>query len=174
MTGVSDEVRVAFRKVAGDLHDIELPPRQLLNDVALTVARVEGTRIHLGWLRSAPDLYGDEVRALLLGNLKVPLSGYVAARRELARLRTSMRRRLATVDAVLVPTVPFVPPLKARYPLEARRRLTDLTRPFNVSDSAVFSIPIPGTRLPIGLQIAANDEATAIRVALRLERRLRA
>ena len=85
-----------------------------------------------------------------------------------------MRRRLATVDAVLVPTVPFVPPRKARYPLEARRRLTDLTRPFNVSDSAVFSIPIPGTRLPIGLQIVSNDPATAISVALRLERRLRA
>jgi Asp-tRNA(Asn)/Glu-tRNA(Gln) amidotransferase A subunit family amidase len=84
-----------------------------------------------------------------------------------------MRRRLATLDAVLVPTVPFVPPLRARYPLEARWRLTDLTRPFNVSDSATFSIPIPGTRLPIGLQIAANDEATAVAVALRLERRLR-
>jgi len=174
MAGVSDEIRAAFRKVAGDLPDIELPPRQLLNDVALTVAQVEGARIHLEWLRSAPDLYGDDVRALLLGNLTVPLSGYVAARRELARLRTSMRRRLATVDALLVPTVPFVPPLKARYPLEARRRLTDLTRPFNVSDSAVFSIPIPGTRLPIGLQIVSNDPATAISVALRLERRLRA
>jgi Asp-tRNA(Asn)/Glu-tRNA(Gln) amidotransferase A subunit family amidase len=47
-----------------------------------------------------------------------------------------------------------------------------LTRPFNVSYSAVFSIPIPGTRLPIGLQIAANDEASAISVALRIEREL--
>jgi aspartyl-tRNA(Asn)/glutamyl-tRNA(Gln) amidotransferase subunit A len=174
MTGVSDEVRGAFRRVAGELPDIELPSRELLCEVALTVARVEGTRAHLGWLRSAPDLYGDEVRALLVGNLAVPLSDYVAARRELARLRALMRRRLATVDAVLVPTVPFVPPLRARYPLEARQRLTDLTRPFNVSDSAAFSIPIPGTRLPIGLQIAANDEATAVAVALRLERGLRA
>jgi Asp-tRNA(Asn)/Glu-tRNA(Gln) amidotransferase A subunit family amidase len=174
LTGVSDEVRAAFRDVAGDLPDIELPPRDLLSDVALTVAQVEGTRVHLEWLRSAPELYGDDVRALLLGNLKVPLSDYVTARRELARLRAFMRRRLAAVDAVLVPTVPFVPPLKARYPLESRRRLTDLTRPFNVSDSAVLSIPIPRTRLPIGLQIAANDEATAIRIALRLERRFRA
>jgi aspartyl-tRNA(Asn)/glutamyl-tRNA(Gln) amidotransferase subunit A len=174
MTGVSSEVRKAFRGIAGDLPDIELPPRELLCDVALTVARVEGARVHLEWLRSAPELYGDDVRAMLLGNLEVSLSDYVAALRELARLKTLMRRRLATVDAVLVPTVAFVPPLRARYPLEARRRLSDLTRPFNVSDSATFSIPIPGGRLPIGLQIAANDEATAIAVALRLERRLRA
>jgi aspartyl-tRNA(Asn)/glutamyl-tRNA(Gln) amidotransferase subunit A len=174
MTGVSDEVRTAFRRVAADLPDIELPPRDLLNDLALRVAQFEGTRPHLGWLRSAPELYGEEVRALLEGNLQVSVADYLAARRELARLRALMKRRLRAVDAVLVPTVPFVPPRKARYPLEARRHLTDLTRPFNVSDSATFSIPIPGTRLPIGLQIAANDEATAVEVALRLERRLRA
>ena len=174
MTGVSTEVETAFRGIADHLPDIDLPPRELVCDVALTVARVEGARVHLEWLRSAPALYGDDVRAMLLGNLEVSLSDYVAALRELARLKTLMRRRLATVDAVLVPTVAFVPPLRAMYPLEARRRLSDLTRPFNVSDSATFSIPIPGGQLPIGLQIAANDEATAIAVALRLERRLRA
>jgi Asp-tRNA(Asn)/Glu-tRNA(Gln) amidotransferase A subunit family amidase len=174
LTGLSKEVQTAFRAVAGDLPDIQLPPRELLCDVALTVARVEGARVHLEWLRSAPEMYGDDVRAMLEGNLEVSLAEYVAARRELVRLRTVTRRRLATVDAVLTPTVPLVPPLRARYPVEARRQLTDLTRPFNVSDSAAFSIPLPGTRLPIGLQIAANDESTAVAVALRLERRLRA
>ena len=54
MTGVSSEVHTAFRRIAGDLPDIELPPRELLCDVALTVARVEGARVHLEWLRSAP------------------------------------------------------------------------------------------------------------------------
>jgi hypothetical protein len=32
---------------------------------------------------------------------------------------------------------------------------------------------MPATSLPIGLQIVANDEATAIWVALELERRMR-
>jgi len=82
------------------------------------------------------------------------------------------RRALATVDAILLPTVPFAPPLRARYPLELRRKLSAWTRPFNVSDSSVLSIPVPGTRLPVGVQIAANDDATAISVALRLERAL--
>jgi Asp-tRNA(Asn)/Glu-tRNA(Gln) amidotransferase A subunit family amidase len=174
LNGVSDEVEAAFRGIAKDLPDIELPPRELLAGVALTIAQVEGVRLHRRWLRSRPELYGDDVRALLQGNLEVPLSAYRTARRELARLRTLMRRRLATVDAVLVPTVGFAPPLRARYPLEARRRLSDLTRPFNVSDSATFSIPIPGTAVPIGLQVAANDDATATSVALELERRMRA
>jgi len=83
-----------------------------------------------------------------------------------------MRHALATVDAILLPTVPFAPPLRARYPLELRRKLSEWTRPFNVSDSSVLSIPVPGTRLPVGVQIAANDDATAISVALRLERAL--
>ena len=71
-----------------------------------------------------------------------------------------------------MPTVPFPPPLRARYPLALRRKLSVWTRPFNVSDSAVFSIPLPDTRLPIGLQIAAHDEATAIAIASLLERSL--
>jgi aspartyl-tRNA(Asn)/glutamyl-tRNA(Gln) amidotransferase subunit A len=172
LAGVHGEVREAFLGVARDLPDIALPDRELLCRVALTIAQVEGVRIHREWLRSAPERYGDEVRAQLQGGLAIPLSEYVAARRELRRLRAAMRRRLSRVDAVLVPTVPFVPPVRGRSTLEARRELTALTRPFNVSDSAALSLPIPGTALPIGLQIAANDEETALAVALRLERRL--
>jgi aspartyl-tRNA(Asn)/glutamyl-tRNA(Gln) amidotransferase subunit A len=169
---VSDEVRAAFDGVAAGLPDIDLPPRELLCSVALTIAQVEGLRVHRAWLRRAPERYGDAVRALLESSRGVSRWEYVAARRELTRLRAVMRRRLAEVDAVLVPTVPFVPPLRGRYSLAARRRLIDLTSPFNVSDSATLSIPLPGTALPTALQIAANDEATAIAVALRLERRL--
>lgn len=173
LTDASAEVRKAFKSVASDLPDIALPDRDLLCRVALTIAQVEGARVHREWLRSAPERYGDDVRAQLHGALAISLSDYVAARRELRRLRAAMRRRLATVDAVLVPTVPFVPPVRKRYPLAARRQLSVLTRPFNVSDSATLSLPIPRTRLPIGLQIAANDEATAISVALHLEREMR-
>ena len=170
--GVSDDVRRAFDSVAAGLPDIELPSRELLCRVALTVAQVEGLRIHLAWLSSAPELYGDDVRAQLESARAISVADYLAARRELVRLRAVMRRRLASVDAVILPTVPFVPPLRRHYALEERRRLSDLTRPFNVSDTATFSIPIPGTALPVGLQISSNDEATATVVALELESRL--
>jgi Asp-tRNA(Asn)/Glu-tRNA(Gln) amidotransferase A subunit family amidase len=125
------------------------------------------------WLRRQPDLYGDELRAQLEGNRSVTRARYGAAMRELARLRRAMRRAMETVDAVITPTVPIVPPVRARRALEARRGVSDLTRPFNVADSATFSIPISGGRLPIGIQVAANDEAKAIAAALSLERRLR-
>jgi Asp-tRNA(Asn)/Glu-tRNA(Gln) amidotransferase A subunit family amidase len=166
----SAEVREAFERVADGLPDIAFPSRERLCDVALTVAQFEGLGVHRVWLRTRPELYGDQLRAQLEANRAVTAARYARARRDLARLRREMRRALATVDAVLTPTVPFVPPLTSD---RGSRGLSDLTRPFNVSDSATFSIPLPGTTLPIGLQIASNDHASALRVALVLERRLR-
>jgi aspartyl-tRNA(Asn)/glutamyl-tRNA(Gln) amidotransferase subunit A len=174
LDGVSDEVRDAFLTIARGLPDIDgLPTRAEFGPAAFGVVQYEAYALHRAWLRSAPALYGDEVRGLLEESARATRSRYEAARRDIARLRRRVRHALATVDAILLPTVPSVAPRRARYPLALRRALSEWTRPFNVSDSAAFSIPMPGTRLPIGLQIAANDEATAISVALELERRMR-
>ena len=173
LDGVTDDVRDAFMAAASGLPNIALPSRDEFGPAAFGVVQYESYALHRGWFRSSPDLYGDEVRGLLEESRGATRSHYDAARREVTRLRRRVRQALATVDAILLPTVPAVAPRRARYPLALRRKLSEWTRPFNVSDSPAFSIPLPGTRLPIGLQIVANDEATAIAVALRLERRLR-
>jgi aspartyl-tRNA(Asn)/glutamyl-tRNA(Gln) amidotransferase subunit A len=172
LEGASDDVRRAFLRVARDLEDITLPPLGAYAPAAFGVLQYESYSLHSHWIRTAPGRYGREVRGLLAQSAHATRASHEAARREAASLRRATRRALATVDAILLPTVPFTPPLRARYPLALRRKLSTWTLPFNVSDSAVFSIPIPGTRLPVGLQIAANDEATAITVALRIEREL--
>jgi aspartyl-tRNA(Asn)/glutamyl-tRNA(Gln) amidotransferase subunit A len=172
LDGVSAEVRRAFLRVARDLDDIALPPLEAYGPAAFGVLQYESYALHREWLRGAPGRYGREVRGLLAQSAGATRETYDAARREVSRLRRATRRALATVDAIVLPTVPFTPPLRARYPLALRRTLSAWTRPFNVSDSAVLSIPIPGTRLPIGLQIAANDEASAVAVALWVERAL--
>jgi aspartyl-tRNA(Asn)/glutamyl-tRNA(Gln) amidotransferase subunit A len=164
LDGVSADVRRAFFRIARDLDDIALPPLEAYGLAAFGVVQYESYALHRGWLRDAPERYGREVRGLLARSAGATRASHEAARREAARLRRATRRALATVDAIVLPTVPFTTPLRARSSIALR--------PFNVSDSAVFSIPIPGTRLPIGLQIAANDEASAISVALRIEREL--
>ena len=174
LDGISDEVRDAFMAAASGLPDIALPPRDAFGPAAFGVVQYESYALHRQWFRSSPDLYGEEVRSLLEQSRGATRSRYDASRREMTRLRRRVRQALSTVDAILLPTVPAVAPRRTRYPLALRRKLSEWTRPFNVSDSPTFSIPLPGTRLPIGLQIVANDEATAIAVALRLERRLRA
>ena len=172
LEGVSDDVRRAFLRVARDLEDITLPPLDAYGPAAFGVLQHESYALHSRWVRTAPERYGREVRDLLARSARASRVSHDAARHEMRRLRLATRRALATVDAIVVPTVPFTPPLRARYPLALRRKLSAWTLPFNVSDSAVFSLPIPGTRLPIGIQIVANDEAVAIPVALRIEREL--
>ena len=172
LDGMSAEVRSAFLRVARDLDDITLPPLESYGPAAFGVLEYESYTLHSRWVRSTPERYGHEVRDLLAQSARATRQSHDAARREMRRLRRATRRALATVDAILLPTVPYTPPLRARYPLALRRKLSAWTLPFNVSDSAVFSLPIPGTRLPIGLQIVANHEATAVSVALRIEREL--
>jgi aspartyl-tRNA(Asn)/glutamyl-tRNA(Gln) amidotransferase subunit A len=173
LEGVTEEVRNTFMRLASGLPDIALPDRDAFGAAAFGIVQYESYALHRAWLRTRPDLYGEEVRGLLAQSAKATRRTYDAARRDARELRRLTRRALATVDAAILPTAPFVAPLRARYPLKLRRTLSVWTRAFNVSDSAVFSIPIPRPALPIGLQIVANDEATAMAVAARLERRLR-
>lgn len=172
LDSVSPQVRRAFLRIARDIDDITLPALEAYGPAAFGVLQFESYALHSGWVRRAPELYGSEVRHLLAQSARATRASHDAARGKMLSLRRATRRALAAVDAILLPTVPFAPPLRARYPLALRRKLSAWTLPFNVSDSAVFSIPIPGTRLPIGLQIAANDDATAVSVALRIEREL--
>ena len=169
---VSDDVHAAFLRVAHGLPDIALPALDAYGPAAFGVLQYESQRLHRRWLRDAPGRYGAEVRELLAQSARATASSPATGERELARVRRLTRDALATVDAVLLPTVPFLPPPLARSPLELRRMQSVLTRPWNVADSAVFSIPLPVRGLPVGLQIAANDEATAIAVASRFERRM--
>jgi aspartyl-tRNA(Asn)/glutamyl-tRNA(Gln) amidotransferase subunit A len=172
ISGMDADARRAFERVARGLPDIALPALDAYGPAAFGVVQFESYDIHRAWYRDAPERYGREMRELLADNARSTSAAYAAARHEVARLRQATRRALATVDAIVVPTVPFGPPPRGRYPLVRRRRLSVWTRPFNVSDSAVFSLPLSRTRLPLGLQVVANDEPTAIAVATLVERRL--
>ena len=169
-TGDADpDVRRAFLRVARGLPDIALPEREAFGAAVYPIVQWEGGRLHRRWLRAAPQLYGREVRALIRGNARTRRTAYLSALKEMRRLRRATRAALATVDAIVMPTVGFVAPLRGHRP---RLPASFATVPFNISDSAVFSIPLPTRGLPIGLQIVANDEPTAIAVARWAERRL--
>jgi aspartyl-tRNA(Asn)/glutamyl-tRNA(Gln) amidotransferase subunit A len=173
LDGASHQVRGAFDRIGRGLPEIALPARDAFAAAAYPIVQYESYALHRDWYREAPERYSDEVRGLLEGSAEVTRRSYLAARRAAAALRRATRHALATVDAVLLPTVLSVAPPLARSPLAVRRRLADWTAPFNVSDSAVLSIPLPTRGLPVGLQIVANDEATAIAVARKIERSLR-
>ena len=161
------DVRAVFERVARGLPDIGLPALGEFAAAAFPIVQYESYRLHRAWFRSGRGRYGAELRALLRGSARVTRSQYDTARRETRRLRRATGKALGEFDAVIMPTVPCVAPLRSE-----RRSYSAWTLPFNVSDSAVFTIPLPTRGMPIGLQIVANDEATAIAVALWAERRL--
>jgi aspartyl-tRNA(Asn)/glutamyl-tRNA(Gln) amidotransferase subunit A len=169
---VDPMVRRAFERVTDGLPDIGFPARAAFGAAIFPIVQYESMLVHRRWLRLAPELYGDEVRELLRGNSRVTASAYRTARRDAGRLARAARRALGQVDAIVLPTVPSVAPVRGRTSRRTHRTLSEWTRAFNITDSAVFSIPIPTRGLPIGLQIVANDEATAIAVATWAERRL--
>lgn len=171
LEGVDAATRRAFLDVARDLPDIAFPTRRAFGEAIFPIVQYESLAVHRRWLRDAPDRYGAEVRELLRGNMQVSRRQYVAAVREARALKRAVRRALSTVDAIVLPTVPGVAPVRGR-PWLGQRTLSEWTRAFNVTDSAVFSIPIPTRGLPIGIQVAANDEATAIASAAYVERLL--
>jgi aspartyl-tRNA(Asn)/glutamyl-tRNA(Gln) amidotransferase subunit A len=171
LDGVDTAMRRAFDEVARDLPDIALPTRSEFGAAIFPIVQYEGLAIHRRWLRDAPNLYGAEVRALLRGNARVSRREYLAAIRDARALKRSVRRALSSVDAIVLPTVPGAAPIRGR-PWSGQQTLSEWTRPFNVSDSAVFSIPIPTRGLPIGIQVVANDDATAIAAATFVERRM--
>jgi Asp-tRNA(Asn)/Glu-tRNA(Gln) amidotransferase A subunit family amidase len=173
LAGVDPVVRRAFERVTRGLPDIAFPSQAAFGAAIFPVVQYESMAVHRRWLRTAPDLYGDEVRRLLLGNARVTAAAYRAALRACRRLGRVARAALRRVDAILMPTVPCVAPIRGHASLVAQRGLSHWTLAFNVTDSAVFSIPIATRGLPIGLQIVANEEATAIAVASWAERRLR-
>ena len=173
LDGADPDVRAAFTRVAAGLPEIALPRPGAFSAAVYPIVQYESYRVHQRWFHHAPRLYGREVRTLLRGSSRVRRAAYVAARREARRLRRATRDALTKVDAVVMPTVAFVAPLRAGQPLFAARPASLATVPFNISDSPAFSIPVPTRGLPIGLQIVAHDEPTAIAVALWAERRLR-
>jgi len=171
LDGIDAEVRGAFERIARGLPEIAFPTRAAFGAI-FPIVQYEGLAIHRRWLRDAPRLYGAEVRALLRGNARVSRSEYLAALRDARALKRRVRRTLATVHAVVLPTVPGVAPIRGR-PWLGQRTLSEWTRAFNITDSAVFAIPIPRRGLPIGIQVVANDDATAIAAASYVERVLR-
>lgn len=167
LADVDAAVRAAFDRVTRELPDIALPPIGEFAAAAFPIVQFESYRLHEPWYRSARGSYGAELRALLRGSAHVTRSQDHVARLTARRLKRLTRAALESVDAIVLPTVPCVAPLRTQ-----RRSFSAGTMPFNISDSAVFSIPIPTRGLPIGLQVVANDEATAIAVARYAERRL--
>jgi len=180
--GVTDEARAAVEAAARTLgalgarvETLRLPDPAALIDVAGILARAESSSIHARIARDRPHELGDAVRARLEIGFHISAHDYLQAGRLRARLtREFVDEVFGQVDAVLTPTIPEAPPVRAAVttpPVDeiVRRmgRFSRLTRPFNALGLPVLAVPAgftPDGR-PLGLSIAGRpfDEATVLR-----------
>ncbi len=146
--------------------DWDRPHGIFLNCEALTAHR------EAGWYPDRLDDYTEETRRALRHGERFTAVDFVSARRELERLGATWEASLEHTDLLVLPTTEMAAPrvdeldaLKGKgFRPEVAVRLTRLCRPINFLGLAAMSVPcgFTPTGMPVGLQLVARDEATAL------------
>lgn len=107
---VDRAVRQALTTLQGlgaELRDVEIAHIEGNISAQLTIESCEPSAYHQEWLRTRPEDYGDDVRALLeLGELQLA-TNYLQAQRYRSLLRSEFLRAFNDVDVFICPTLPF-------------------------------------------------------------------
>ena len=129
-----------------------------------------------GWYPEKADAYGPETLRSLRHAETISASKLVAARRTLETLARHWFEAFRDADLLALPTTPVAAPRiedlahmqGSHFRPEVVVRLTRLCGPVNWCDLAAVSVPCGFTAagLPIGLQLVARDETTALAAAL--------
>jgi amidase len=173
----SGEVRAAFTAVTDrlaaqgwELVEVAWPDEHEAFAVSTAVMFTEAAFVHRHLLEVAAGAYGADVRARLLQGRLFDLDTYLAGRTAQEELRRRCRRLLTGVAAVVSPTLAVVPPLLAEAGDPAlAARLVANTRLANLTGLPALSVPVRGLDLPVGIQVEAIDDATALAVAAAVE-----
>jgi len=109
------------------------------------------------------ELLGGEVLARLAGGAAITPAQLAAARAAQPAWRDSMTNALSDVDLLVLPTVPFYPPLLA----DARGvHFTAFTNPVNLAGFPAVALPVPSTqRLPASIQLIGPPGSEALLLA---------
>jgi aspartyl-tRNA(Asn)/glutamyl-tRNA(Gln) amidotransferase subunit A len=156
-------------RLTKDLTDVTLSADGTVSRRTLFTA--EAYAYHAGRVAQTPDLYQKEVLRKIMEGAGVSASAYIDERRELERLRHTVRSVFTTVDVLVTPTMPVlaVPLTEARDDNKAVLLYPRNTRPFNTYGLPAISVPCGFTSngLPVGLQIVgpAWQEESVLRVA---------
>jgi aspartyl-tRNA(Asn)/glutamyl-tRNA(Gln) amidotransferase subunit A len=172
-----------LRRIAGSVAVGDVAPFAGFDGPRSAVLMWEALQVHRsrGWWPDRAGDYTEETRGYLRHAQEHLSAEAVDAARAECRTRAA---RLVSVlddaDVLVTPTVPCVAPTHAeaaqRSEASPRRpivmRLTRIPGPVNVAGLAALSMPcgLGADGLPVGLQLIARDEQTALRLGLAFER----
>ena len=109
------------------------------------------------------DLLGSGARARLDGGAAITPAELAAARAAQPAWREAMAQALSEVELLVLPTLPFYPPLLADAP---GVHFTAFTNPVNLAGFPAVALPVPSTqRLPASLQLIGPPGSEALLLA---------
>jgi aspartyl-tRNA(Asn)/glutamyl-tRNA(Gln) amidotransferase subunit A len=169
IAGLDRPTATAWKRVAGDLPEVDLGDRLDAAEPALVILDFEAAMTHGESLREDPERYSAAIAAKLRRSLRLTVGAYERALVDQQRVRQAIATTMAGWDAILLPTTTAVAPVRSR--VGSRERLTRYIRPFNTTGQPVITIPAPTESLPVGIQVvgAPGADSVCARVALALE-----
>jgi len=145
-----------------------------------TVRLAEAYAYHAKMMAASPEQYQPETLARLRPGVEIDTVTYIQALRELAHTRRTIGQIFQTVDALVTPTSPILPPAIAEFTgdrngsIDFVNRNIRNTSPFDVYGWPTISVPcgFSASGLPIGLQIsgALGQDAVVLQLAHAYER----
>jgi aspartyl-tRNA(Asn)/glutamyl-tRNA(Gln) amidotransferase subunit A len=171
---VTPEVRAAWSAALEGLAaagavlvDAQLPDWAVSFRTAADIQGPEAVANHAG---RSTEHYQPDVRLRLREAAQVSPAEHDAARTRATAITSEMADLLASVDAVLTPTVLTTAPLitaadSGDAGLAVRAQLLRNTRLANLTRHPAVSLPIQADGLPVGLQVIASDNDKAAAVA---------
>jgi aspartyl-tRNA(Asn)/glutamyl-tRNA(Gln) amidotransferase subunit A len=110
---VNEALRV-LEKISAGLRDVTLPgSTQALLDLRATVRAAEAYAYHAAFVEKSPELYQPETLVRLRADAAVDTPTYVRGRREVDLIRRTAAVAFESVDVIVTPTTPVLPPLLA-------------------------------------------------------------
>jgi aspartyl-tRNA(Asn)/glutamyl-tRNA(Gln) amidotransferase subunit A len=172
-TAMKEALSVLGRLTAG-VSEVAIPARNQ-EELRSTVRSAEAYTYHAKFVAKSPELYQPETLARLRTDANITTTAYVEARRQLDSTRRSISQVFQTVDAIVTPTSPILPPPITDFSRDRGGSADFLVRnirntsPFNVYGWPTICLPcgFSATGLPIGLQISAppGRDAVVLQVA---------
>ncbi|SFS70516.1 amidase [Saccharopolyspora flava] len=185
---VTGEVREATRRAALELEslgarlvEVELPLAEYLLAAEWGICSAEASAYHREAMRESPELFTDEVRALIETGEAQLATDYINALRLRTRIQEAWRDAFADLDVLLAPTLPG-PAVPRDDPFfrwddgaveSATSAYSRMSAPANVTGLPALQVPaaFSADGLPIGVQIIGKPfhEAEVLQVGYALE-----
>lgn len=186
---VDPEVEAAVRgavarlaELGARLVDVEIPMAEHVQAVQWGLMVPEATAYHERGLRSTPDLYADDVRALLEAGELMSAGDYLRAQRARTLMREAWAGLLDGVDVIAAPTVPMTAAPAGQTTVTWQDGTVEsvsdayvrLSAPANITGVPALTVPVgqDSAGLPIGMQLLGHPfaEDTVLRTGHAYER----